>query len=102
MLSANAMRIPRMAKRELEHCGLEYGARLARFVAGQPIEAPQPGRRPILDALEELAPGESILVNVDHDPNPLLQIAELDHPSAYAWEPLLEGPVRWVGLITRR
>jgi uncharacterized protein (DUF2249 family) len=102
MLSTDAGRIRRVARSELRHCGLEYGARLARFVAGLPIDAPEPGHRPILDSLERLVPGEALLINVDHDPEPLLQIVKLDHPSTYAWEPLLEGPARWVGLITRR
>lgn len=101
-MSIGTTPIPRRARLELQHCGLERGNRLARFGAGLPIEAPEHGHRPILDSLARLGPGEAVLVNVDHDPDPLVQIVELDHPSMYAWEPLLEGPARWMGLITRR
>ncbi len=92
------------AKLELRHCGFEHdrGFVLDR-VAGRPSTlALASGHRPILDAIEELLPGEAVRVNVDHDPEPLLELIETTAPGRYAWEPMLQGPDRWVGLVRRR
>ncbi len=92
------------AKLEVHHCGLERdaGAFLDR-ATGRPASLPlAPGHRPILDAIEGLPPGEAIRINVDHDPEPLLELIEATAPGRYGWEPLLEGPERWVGLLRRR
>jgi uncharacterized protein (DUF2249 family) len=91
---------------ELRHCALEHSdmfpslsgsPRRLRPAAGADI-----GHLPILDAIAELLPGEAVRISVDHDPEPLLQIVETNNPAVYAWEPLVEGPTRWVGLIRRR
>ncbi len=92
------------AKVEIDHCGLERGAgSFLDRTTGRPASLPlAPGHRPILDAIERLQPGEAIRINVDHDPEPLLELVEVTAPGRYGWEPLLEGPQRWVGLVTRR
>lgn len=92
------------AKLEARHCGLEPGAlRLRDGASARPSSlALAPGHRPILDALDGLLPDEAIRINVDHDPSPLLEFVELTAPGRYGWEPLLEGPRRWVGLLRRR
>lgn len=91
-------------KLELHHCGLEHDAgSFLDHETGRPSPlALAPGHRPILDAVEGLVPGEAIRVNVDHDPEPLLELMETIAPARYGWEPMLEGPDRWVGLIRRR
>lgn len=92
------------AKLEVHHCGLERdtGSFLDR-ATGRPAPLPlSPGHRPILDAIEDLLPGEAIRISVDHDPEPLLELVEVTAPGRYGWEPLLEGPERWVGLLRRR
>lgn len=92
------------AKLEVHHCGLERdpGSFLDR-ATGRPAPLPlAPGHRPILDAIEGLLPGEAVRINVDHDPEPLLELVEISAPGKYGWEPLLEGPERWVGLLRRR
>lgn len=92
------------AKLEARHCGLETPADSLRVGsrALRPPLALAAGQRPILDAIEGLLPGEAIRINVDHDPSPLLEFVELTSPGRFAWEPLLEGPDRWVGLLRRR
>lgn len=93
------------AKLELRHCALEYGGLVPSLPGRQnaflPADVSQIGHRPILDAIASLLPGEAVRINVDHDPEPLLHIIEANDPARYAWEPLLEGPDRWVGLIKR-
>lgn len=92
------------AKLEVRHCGLEPDARASRGTrSGRSSSlALAPGHRPILDALDGLLPGEAVRINVDHDPSPLLEFVELTAPGRYGWEPLREGPRRWVGLLRRR
>lgn len=92
------------AKLEVRHCGLEPDAPPSpRGSLGcHSSLALAPGHRPVLDAIEGLAPGEAIRINVDHDPSPLLDFVELTAPGRFAWEALLEGPDRWVGLLRRR
>lgn len=92
------------AKAEARHCGLEPDAGPPCSTGGglRSSLALGPGRRPVLDAIDGLLPGEAIRINVDHDPSPLLEFVEVTAPGHYGWEPLLEGPERWVGLLRRR
>ncbi|HET7026760.1 MAG TPA: DUF2249 domain-containing protein [Candidatus Limnocylindrales bacterium] len=55
----------------------------------------------IFDALDALRTGEAVRLAVDHDPEPLLASLEARRPGGFRWEPLLTGPIRWVGLIRR-
>ncbi len=91
-------------KMAFRHCALEHST-VFPALSGRtlsPAQAAEIGHRPILEALAALRPGEAIRIDVDHDPEPLLRIIESSHPAAFAWEPMLTGPNRWVGLIRRR
>ena len=75
---------------EFNACGVEEGIRSdARPFAS------------IFEALGTLAPGEAVRLAVDHDPEPLLATVENRQPGRFRWEPMLTGPIRWVGLIRR-
>ncbi len=96
------------AKLELQECGIKHRGRVP-FPAGELYPArgtrllsADARHRPVFDAIDRLQPGEAIRLNVDHDPAPLLEIVASKHPGRYSWEPLLEGPARWVGLLRRR
>lgn len=103
-MTSHAILLGPPVKLELRHCAVEHdgGVLLGRTAARRARRAFVPGHRPILDAIEGLQPGEAVRINVDHDPEPLLGIIEETAPAQFAWEPLLEGPDRWVGLIRRR
>jgi uncharacterized protein (DUF2249 family) len=75
---------------EFNACGVEHDTVLH-----------EPPFQAIFDALDELPTGQVIRLAVDHDPEPLLATLERRQPGRYRWEPLLTGPVRWVGLIRR-
>lgn len=103
-MTSQTIRLGPPAKLEARHCGLEAGAATSldggrAHRSSLPLA---PGHRPILDAIEGLLPGEAIRINVDHDPVPLFEFVEVTAPGRFEWEPLLEGPERWVGLLRRR
>lgn len=76
---------------QFDRCGLEEDS---AAVTQPPFEG-------IFRALDALAVGETMRLSVDHDPEPLLAAIESKRPREFRWEPLLRGPVRWVGLVRR-
>lgn len=75
----------------LEGCGIEPDADRAHRL---PFER-------VFRAADWLAPGEALRLTVDHNPEPLLAALDAARPLQFAWEPLLEGPDRWSGLLRR-
>ncbi len=74
-MTSQAIPLGPPAKLEVHHCGLERGTGSFDRATGRPVPLPlAPGHRPILDAVEGLLPGEAIRINVDHDPEPLLEV----------------------------
>ncbi|HEU0242780.1 MAG TPA: DUF2249 domain-containing protein [Candidatus Limnocylindrales bacterium] len=77
---------------ELTGCGIERDADPARH---PPYES-------VFRALDRLSADQTIRLTVDHDPEPMLEALDAARPAQFAWEPLMNGPVRWVGIIRRR
>ena len=62
-----------------------------------------PKRQPvILGTLDELEPGETVMLINDHDPEPLSYKLQSEHPGEYRWEYLQQGPDEWKVKITRK
>ncbi len=75
----------------LDGCGIEPTSGRAREL---PFE-------PVFRAADRLAPGEALRLSVDHDPEPLLEALDASRPFQFHWEPLLDGPARWAGMLRR-
>jgi uncharacterized protein (DUF2249 family) len=75
----------------LDGCGIEPAAGRTRRL---PFE-------PVFRAADRLAPGEALRLSVDHDPEPLLEALDAARPYQFRWEPHLEGPAHWTGLLRR-
>jgi len=88
---APTIRLGPAAAAEFTTCGVERDAHESR----PPFES-------IFEAADGLAPGRAVRLALDHDPEPLLEVLEARSPGRFRWEPLLSGPVRWVGLIRRQ
>ncbi len=56
----------------------------------------------IIAALDELEPGQTIRLFVDHDPKPLFYMIQAERTGKFDWEPEQEGPTEWVILIRRQ
>ena len=56
---------------------------------------------PVFRAADRLGPGEALRLSVGHDPEPLLEALDAARPFQFHWEPLLDGPVHWTGLLRR-
>ncbi len=77
---------------ELRACGIEADVDRTRR---PPYEA-------VFRALDSLAVDETARISVDHDPEPLLEALDAARPGEFVWEPLLQGPMRWVGVLRHR
>jgi len=65
-------------------------------------EIPPRERHPqIFDRYAALRPGEGFELRNDHDPKPLRYQFEAEHPGAFTWEYLEEGPETWRVIIGR-
>lgn len=93
MTAPLVIRLGPPAKEDFVGCGLEHRSGTPRIPADD---------GPVLRAIDRLAPGEAVRLSLDHDPGPLLDIVAARHPGRYGWEPVFEGPARWVGLVRRR
>ena len=49
----------------------------------------------IFRAFERLAPGDQLVLTVDHDPVPLRRQFEAKHARQFSWEYLEQGPSQW-------
>lgn len=49
----------------------------------------------IYDRLDKLGPGQSLVIVNDHDPRPLRYQLDAEHPDAFQWLYLEEGPETW-------
>ena len=56
----------------------------------------------ILGVLTALAPGGSMLVTIDHDPQPLRSQVETGYPKRFDWKYLEQGPDVWRVEIKRQ
>ena len=56
----------------------------------------------IFSTLDALKPGTALLLVNDHDPRPLRYQLEAEHPSAFDWQYLEQGPEVWRVSIARR
>lgn len=55
----------------------------------------------LFGTLDSLKPGETLKIINDHDPKPLRFRLEAQEKGGYGWEYQLEGPERWIIIITR-
>lgn len=63
---------------------------------------PAPQRHPkIFALLDQLAPGEELLLINDHEPKPLHYQIEATQPGCFAWEPRQTGVHEWTVQIRR-
>ena len=53
-------------------------------------------------AVDELAPGGSVLLVADHDPIALRYMLEAERPTELDWQPVEDGPDTWRVRISRR
>jgi uncharacterized protein (DUF2249 family) len=59
-------------------------------------DVPPRDRHPmIFERHAALRSGEAFELRNDHDPRPLKYQFEAEHPGAYTWEYLEEGPIVW-------
>ena len=76
--------------------------------ASQPLEldvrtiAPREKHPTIFSTFDGLRSGESMVIINDHDPRPLRYQFAAEHPDAFEWTYLEEGPERWRVQIARR
>lgn len=76
---------------ELTSCGIESHDDPTRH----------PPYEPVFRTLDHLAVGETVRLAVGHDPEPMLEALDAARPGQFVWEPLLQGPTRWVGVLRR-
>lgn len=56
----------------------------------------------IFRTLDALASGQALVLINDHDPRPLRYQLDAEHPNAFAWDYLEQGPDTWRVRITRK
>lgn len=56
----------------------------------------------IFRTLESLAAGQALILVNDHDPRPLWYQLSAEHPNAFDWTYLEQGPETWRVRITRK
>src|SRR5690606_11040194 len=54
----------------------------------------------IFRRFDELIPGESFVIDNDHDPKPLYYELLAERGNIFSWEYLMQGPERWQVKIT--
>ena len=64
--------------------------------------APRERHGQIFRTLDELEPGQSLLLVNDHDPRPLFYQLQAERQGEVEWLPQEEGPERWVIRIEKR
>ncbi len=63
---------------------------------------PPPGRHPrIFAMLDQLAPGQEMVLINDHEPKPLWYQIQATQPDCFAWEPRPTGTHEWTVRIRR-
>ena len=55
----------------------------------------------ITRAVDDLAPGGSVLLVADHNPIALRYMLEAEHPSEFGWQPVEDGPGTWRVRVSR-
>jgi uncharacterized protein (DUF2249 family)/hemerythrin-like domain-containing protein len=56
----------------------------------------------VLAAFDALAASESLVLESDHRPSPVLTLLQELRPGRFEWSPLIEGPPLWRAEITKR
>ncbi len=58
-------------------------------------ESPARRHKLIFETYHALGPGDSFVLINDHDPKPLYYQFAAEHPGAFEWEYLEQGPQTW-------
>ena len=67
----------------------------------RPVSAPRK-RRSVVITVRSLAPGESVVLVDDADPDPIRDQFAAEHRDVFEWEYLERGPAVWRVQITRK
>lgn len=66
------------------------------------VMAPAQRHASIFTHLESMTAGDTLRIVNDHDPKPLWYQLEAEHAGQYRWDPVENGPTRWVVDIVDR